>query len=77
LGGNFKGDGPGILRKIPEEALHELRRIFEVTGGNRRYEKIEYYSKKKASELGLPLDDSTDNEYFRHIYKTNNGSHTK
>ncbi|MBP1665551.1 MAG: hypothetical protein H6Q23_411, partial [Bacteroidetes bacterium] len=73
----FKGNGPGILRKIPEEALDELRKIFEVTGGKRRYEKIEYYSKKKALELGLDLDDSTDNEYFRHIYKTNNGSHTK
>lgn len=77
LGGNFKGDGPGILRKIPEETLNELRKIFEVTGGIRRYEKIEFYSKKKAIELDLDLDDSTDNEYFRHIYKTNNGSHTK
>ena len=77
LGGNFKGDGPGILRKIPEETLNELRKIFEVTGGISRYEKIEYYSKKKAIELDLDLDDSTDNEYFRHIYKTNNGSHTK
>lgn len=77
LGGNFKGDGPGILRKIPEETLNELRKIFEVTGGIRRYEKIEFYSKKKAIELDLDLDDTTDNEYFRHIYKTNNGSHTK
>ncbi len=33
LGGNYKGDGPGILRKIPDEALDELRKIFEVTGG--------------------------------------------
>ena len=77
LGGNFKGEGPGILRKIPEETLNELQKIFEVTGGISRYEKIEYYSKKKAIELDLDLDDSTDNEYFRHIYKTNNGSHTK
>ncbi len=33
LGGNYKGDGPGILRKIPDETLDELRKIFEVTGG--------------------------------------------
>ena len=77
LGANYQGEGPGILRKIPEEAMDEIRRIFEVTGGNRRYEKIEFYSKKKAEELDLELDDGIDNEYFRHIYKTNNGSHTK
>ncbi len=35
LGGNYKGDGPGILRKIPEETLDELKKIFEVTGGTR------------------------------------------
>lgn len=77
LGANYQGEGPGILRKIPEEAMEEIRRIFEVTGGNRRYEKIEYYSRKKAEELDLELDEGIDNEYFRHIYKTNNGSHTK
>jgi heterodisulfide reductase subunit C len=77
LGGNFKGEGPGILRKIPEEALDELKKIFEVTGGIKRYERIEHYSKMKAEEMNLDLDESTDNEYFRHIYKTNNGSHTK
>jgi heterodisulfide reductase subunit C len=77
LGANYQGEGPGILRKIPEEAMEEIRKIFEITGGNRRYEKIEYYSKKKAEELDLELDEGIDNEYFRHIYKTNNGSHTK
>jgi heterodisulfide reductase subunit C len=77
LGGNFKGDGPGILRKIPQETLDELKKIFEVTGGLERYEKIESFSKKKAQELDLELDEGTENEYFRHIYKTNNGTHTK
>lgn len=77
LGGNFKGDGPGILRKIPDDTLKELKKIFEVTGGLRRYEKIEFYSKKKAEELDLNFDEGTDNEYFRSIYKSNNGTHTK
>lgn len=77
LGGNYKGDGPGILRKIPEETLDELRKIFEVTGGKKRYDRIEFFSRKKAEELNLDLDDGTDNEYFRHIYKTNNGTHNK
>ena len=77
LGGNYKGNGPGVLRKIPEETLDELKKIFEVTGGLERYEKIESFSKSKAEELGLGFSEGTDNEYFRHIYKTNNGTHTK
>jgi heterodisulfide reductase subunit C len=77
LGANYKGDGPGILRKIPEEAMNEIRTIFEVTGGMARYEKIEEFSKKKAKELNMKLDDGIDNEYFRHIYKTDNNKHTR
>jgi len=77
MGANYKGDGPGILRKIPEDAMDELRKIFEVTGGMKRFENIEEFSKKKAEELNMTLDDGIDNEYFRHIYKTNNGCHTR
>jgi heterodisulfide reductase subunit C len=77
LGANYQGDGPGILRKIPEEAMKEVRSIFEVTGGMLRYEKIEEFSKKKAEELNMILDDGIDNEYFRHIYKTDNNRHTR
>ncbi len=76
LGGNYNGDGPGILRKIPQETLDELKKIFEVTGGLKRYEKIEFYSHLKAEEMNLKLDETLDNEYFRNIYKANNGSHT-
>jgi heterodisulfide reductase subunit C1 len=77
LGANYKGDGPGILRKIPEEAMDEIREIFKVTGGMTRYEKIEHHSKRKAEELNLQLDEGIDNEYFRHIYKSNNNCHTR
>jgi heterodisulfide reductase subunit C1 len=77
LGGNFKGDGPGILRKIPQDTLDELRKIFEVTGGLERYGKIEAFSKKKAEEMNLALDDTADNEYFRYIYKENSGTHSR
>jgi heterodisulfide reductase subunit C1 len=77
LGGNYKGDGPGILRKIPDEALDELKKIFEVTGGLERYRKIEFYSKKKAMEMDMEFNEGSDNEYFRDIYKTNNGNHTR
>jgi heterodisulfide reductase subunit C len=77
MGANYQGDGPGILRKIPEEAMDEIRSIFKETGGMDRYETIEKYSKMKAEEMHLVLDDGIDNEYFRHIYKTNNGKHTR
>lgn len=77
MGANYQGDGPGILRKIPEEAMDELRKIFEVTGGIQRFENIEKYSRLKAEELNLSIDESIDNEYFRHIYKSNNGNHTR
>ena len=68
LGANFKGDGPGALRKIPEEAMDEIRRIFEITGGAERFRKIETCSAKKAAELGQQFDQGADNEYFRNIY---------
>lgn len=77
LGANYKGDGPGILRKIPVEALEEIRKIFEVTGGKERFEKIERFSKKKAEELGMKLGGGIDSEYFRHIYKQNNNTHNR
>jgi heterodisulfide reductase subunit C len=77
LGANYQGDGPGILRKIPEEAMDEIRKIFEVTGGMSRYEKIEEFSKKKAEKLNLKLDNGIDNEYFKYIYTTDNNRHTR
>jgi hypothetical protein len=57
--------------------MDEIREIFKVTGGMRRFENIEEFSKKKAKELNMQLDDGIENEYFQHIYKTNNGSHTR
>jgi len=76
LGANYKQTGPGILRKIPDEALQEIRRIFEVTGGLERFEQIEDFSKKKADEMGLKIDETNNNEYFRHIYTTNSNKHS-
>lgn len=40
LGANYHGDGAGALRKISEEDLNEVRRIFEVTGGMELREKV-------------------------------------
>jgi len=77
MGANYKGDGPGILRRIPEEAMDEIREIFKATGGMKRFENIEEFSKIKAKELNMQLDEGIENEYFRHIYKTNSGSHNR
>jgi heterodisulfide reductase subunit C1 len=77
LGANYKGEGTGILRKIPEEALDEIRKIFAVTGGEERFDKIEKYSRIKAEELELSFSEKNDCEYFSHIYKQNNRTHTR
>ena len=77
LGANYKGTGPVILRKIPGDALDEIARIFEVTGGTARFEKIEEFSKIKAQEMGMDMEDGKNDEYIKHIYTTNSGLHTR
>lgn len=78
LGANYKGKGPGILRKIPDDALSEIDKIFEVTGGKARFEKIERYSKEKAKEFGWELkDEGIDSEYLLHIFTDNDPKHTE
>lgn len=77
LGANYQKEGAGILRKIPQDALDELKSIFEVTGGLDRFEKIESYSEQKAAEFGMSFDETHNNEYFDHIFVANNGHHTK
>ncbi|MCK9422527.1 MAG: 4Fe-4S dicluster domain-containing protein [Bacteroidales bacterium] len=75
LGANYKKAGPGILRKIPDEDLAEIRKIFDETGGTERYQKIEDYSKQKAVEMGIHLDNGMNNDYIHKIYTTNNNNH--
>jgi heterodisulfide reductase subunit C len=77
MGANYKGSGPGILRKIPQESLDEIYRIFELTGALERFEKIEEYSKQKAQEMNMEIDDTMDNEYLNHLYTANNEKHFK
>ena len=78
VGANYNGNGEGALRKIPKESLDEIYRIFEITGGFERFDKIEHYSKKKAEEMGLHDDpEEPQSEYFNHVYTTNNGKHNK
>lgn len=77
LGANYKKTGPGILRKIPNEDLEEIRRIFDETGGTERFRKIESFSEMKAAEMGLDIDSGMENEYFNHIYTQITKDHTR
>ncbi|MBL7138298.1 MAG: 4Fe-4S dicluster domain-containing protein [Bacteroidales bacterium] len=76
LGANYRKTGPGILRKIPDEDLEELKKIFDVTGGTERFNKIEEYSRQKAEEMGMELNESLDSEYVHHVYTANDPKHT-
>lgn len=75
VGANYNGEGPGALRKIPQESLDEIYRIFEETGGFDRFDKIEHFSKIQARKMGFD-DDSDDNTaYASHVYTTDNNKH--
>lgn len=77
LGGQINELGAGPLRKIPDDAKEELRKIFEVTGGKELFDTIESFSREKASEMGLQFsDEGIDNEYFVEVFTRNNNSHT-
>ena len=77
FGVKYRGDQPGPMRKIPEEALEEVRRIFDVTGATAQYEFIEEQSAKKAAQLELDFDKRLDCEYMHEIYNHDSGIHTK
>ena len=59
LGANFGKEGPGALRKIPQEDLDELKAIYDETGGTERLEAVERASREKAAELGMDFDEYT------------------
>ena len=63
LGANFGKDGPGALRRIPQEDLDELKAIYDETGGTERLEQVEKYSLEKAREMGM-----TPEEYIKYIF---------
>ncbi len=77
LGGQINELGAGPLRRIPDDAREELKKIFEVTGGTEFFNNIEKHSRRKASEMGLQFtDEGINNEYFIEVYTANNDSHT-
>lgn len=70
LGSNLDGDGPGILRKIPQEDLDEIKAIFDITGATARLDHVEQLSLKKAEEMGL-----TQEKYLEHIFTKTEKDH--
>jgi heterodisulfide reductase subunit C len=77
MGANLDGEGAGALRKIPQVALDELKAIFEITGGIKRFELIESFSKQAAQERGLEFGEGLDNEYVAELISANNEHHCK
>ena len=70
VGANYGKNGPGPLRKIARESLDDLQKIFDVTGGSARVEKIKDLSRKKAQEMGL-----SEEEYFNEVFNETHGEH--
>ena len=70
MGANLDGDGSGALRKIPQQDLDELQRIFDITGATDRIDTINKYSMEKARELGL-----TEEEYFMKVFTETEKDH--
>ncbi len=68
IGLNYKGDGSGSLRKIPEESIKEINVIFEVTGGKSFFDLIEEKSKEYANQNNLSFEKGEIDSYFNIIY---------
>lgn len=49
FGANYHGDGPGALRRIREENLQEVRKLFEATGAMDLLKDIDRYAKNKTA----------------------------
>ncbi|MBQ4279988.1 MAG: 4Fe-4S dicluster domain-containing protein [Rikenellaceae bacterium] len=69
---NYGKVGPGACRKIDDETLDEIRRIFEVSGGQAFFDTIEAHSERKAREMG---HEHADDDYMMMVYTTNSGNH--
>jgi len=68
----YGAEGEGALRRIDEESMQELHRIFDVSGGREFYDTIERHSERKAREMGF---DGADDDYMMQNYTTNSEKH--
>ena len=70
----YMQQGAGALRRMDEESLAELRRIFEVSGGQEMFDRIEEHSDRKAREMGYP--DGADAGYMMDTFTRNSNEHS-
>ena len=70
VGANYAKAGPGPLRRIADESLADLQRIFDVTGGSERVGMIRSLSMEKAKEMGM-----TEEEYFDNVFNYTDECH--
>lgn len=64
IGASYKQQTSGPIRKIAEEDLQELRRIFEVTGGKALYDQIDEKSREVMQQMNMNED-----EYFQQTFE--------
>lgn len=64
---SYGEDRAGTLRNTAGESLQDLKKIFDVTGGTARFEKIESFSSAEAKKAGLDFSSGKD-EYFKFLY---------
>jgi heterodisulfide reductase subunit C len=69
LGTSYGKEQSGSLRKIPEESIRNLKKIFDETGATSRFEKIEECARQYAEKEGIQFDGSRECEYFRKMYE--------
>ena len=60
--------GAGALRRMDDDSLDEIRRIFEVSGGSEMFDAIERHSDRKAREMGY---DGATQEYMMDVFTDN------
>jgi heterodisulfide reductase subunit C len=77
IGAKYLSNQGGPLRKVPQEALDELKKIFDVTGATDLFDFIETESSKKAAQMGLEFNERLDCEYLHEIYNNDSGIHTR
>ncbi|MBN2862032.1 MAG: 4Fe-4S dicluster domain-containing protein [Bacteroidales bacterium] len=67
LGTSYGKNKAGTLRNTYKESLRDLKKIFDETGGTKRFEKIEKYGSAKAKELKKECKGGQD-EYWKFLY---------
>ena len=69
----YMRQGAGALRRIDEQSLAEIERIFEVSGGKRMFDTIEEHSDRKAREMGY--EEGADQRYLMDVFRNNSNEH--